>query len=32
VLWIETMSSNEEVGAAIMAARSIGLPVCDNDF
>jgi 5-methyltetrahydrofolate--homocysteine methyltransferase len=28
VLWIETMSSNEEVGAAIMAARSIGLPVC----
>jgi len=28
VLWIETMSSNEEVGAAIMAARSMGLPVC----
>ena len=28
VLWIETMSSNEEVAAAIEAARSTGLPVC----
>ena len=28
VLWIETMSSNEEVAAAIEAARPTGLPIC----
>lgn len=28
VLWIETMSSNEEVAAAIEAAKTTGLPVC----
>jgi methionine synthase I (cobalamin-dependent) len=28
VLWIETMSSNDEVGAAIEAAKSTGLPIC----
>ena len=28
VLWIETMSSNEEVAAAIEAAKATGLPIC----
>ncbi len=28
VLWIETMSSNEEVAAAIEAAKTTGLPIC----
>ena len=28
VLWIETMSSTEEVAAAIEAARKTGLPIC----
>ena len=28
VLWIETMSSNEEVAVAIEAAKTTGLPVC----
>ncbi len=28
VLWIETMSSNEEVAAAIEAASTTGLPIC----
>jgi len=28
VLWIETMSSNEEVAAAIEAAKPTGLPIC----
>jgi methionine synthase I (cobalamin-dependent) len=28
VLWIETMSSNEEVAAAIEAAKTMGLPIC----
>jgi methionine synthase I (cobalamin-dependent) len=28
VLWVETMSSTEEVAAALEAARSTGLPVC----
>ncbi len=28
VLWIETMSSKEEVGAAIEAAKTTGLPIC----
>ena len=28
VLWIETMSSNEEVSAAIEAAKTTGLPIC----
>ena len=28
LLWIETMSSNEEVAAAIEAAKPTGLPIC----
>lgn len=28
VLWIETMSSNEEAAVAIEAAKTTGLPVC----
>ena len=28
VLWIETMSSNEEVAAAIEGAKATGLPIC----
>ena len=28
ILWIETMSSNEEVAAAIEAAKATGLPIC----
>ncbi len=28
VLWIETMSSNEEVTAAVEAAKTTGLPIC----
>ena len=28
VLWIETMSSNDEVAAAIEAAKTTGLPIC----
>ena len=28
VLWIETMSSNEEVAVAIEAAKATGLPIC----
>lgn len=28
LLWIETMSSNEEVAAAIEAAKATGLPIC----
>ena len=28
VLWIETMSSNEEVAAAIEATKTTGLPIC----
>lgn len=28
VLWIETMSSNEEIWAAIEACKTIGLPIC----
>ena len=30
VLWIETMSSNEEVAAAIEAAKTTGLPICST--
>ena len=30
VLWIETMSSNKEVSAAIEAAKTIGLPICST--
>ena len=30
VLWIETMSSNEEVAAAIEAAKITGLPICST--
>ena len=30
VLWIETMSSKEEVAAAIEAAKTTGLPICSN--
>jgi 5-methyltetrahydrofolate--homocysteine methyltransferase len=30
VLWIETMSSNEEVSAAIEAAKTTGLPICST--
>ena len=30
VLWIETMSSQEEVAAAIEAAKTTGLPVCST--
>ena len=30
VLWIETMSSNEEVAAAIEAAKPTGLPICST--
>ena len=30
VLWIETMSSSEEVAAAIEAAKTIGLPICST--
>jgi methionine synthase I (cobalamin-dependent) len=29
-LWIETMSSNEEVAAAIEAAKPTGLPICST--
>ena len=32
VLWIETMSSNEEVGAAVVTARATGLPVAQHDL
>lgn len=28
LLWIETMSSTEEMDAAVSAARTVGLPVC----
>ncbi len=30
VLWIETMSSNEEIAAAIEAAKTTGLPICST--
>ena len=30
VLWIENMSSNEEVTAAIEAAKTTGLPICST--
>ena len=30
VLWIETMSSNEEVAAAIEGAKPTGLPICST--
>ena len=28
ILWVETMSSNEEVAAAVEAAKATGLPPC----